>query len=291
MKLALTKGESKVAKPEPMIFTHYDIEWCLYDQKRLVEYQAAIHKKCKDKVVVDVGAGTGVLSLFAAQAGAKRVYAVEINPRAAKIIGHNAARNGFGDIIRVIHGDGMEVDIPEKADVVTCDLLCCGLFFEPEIQVMNNAKRYLKPGGTFIPEDVESRVELIAAETHTYGLRLDYLNRATHLPGDHALTEAVLYNHSHFAENLSGWIDGDVMLTATASGVANAIRTTGRAKLADGIYTGHTTSLFNPETIFLREPIAVTRGCQYRVKLHYLGGGDPTEAQISVAEIAAEAAA
>ncbi|MBI2720381.1 MAG: methyltransferase domain-containing protein [Rhizobiales bacterium] len=280
-----------MSKPNPIIFTHYDIEWCLYDQDRLNQYRAAIFKKCKGKVVVDIGSGTGIQALFAAQAGAARVYAIEINPRAAGIIAHNARRNGFEDVIKVIQGDGMEVDVPEKADVVTCDLLCCGLFFEPEIQVLNNAKRYLKPGGQFIPEEVESRVELIAAETHTYGLRLDYINRSTELPGDRPLTDAAIYNRSRFADDLSGWIDGDVVLTATQTGVANAIRTSGRALLAPGIYTGRTVSLFNPETVFLKEPIPVSKGQQYRMKLHYLGGGDPLEANIAVAEVAAMAPA
>jgi len=280
-----------MTKPDPIIFTHYDIEWCLYDQERLKQYQAAIHKKCKDKVVVDIGAGTGVLSLFAAQAGARRVYSVEINPRAARIISHNAARNGFGDIIKVIHGDGMEVDLPEKADVVTCDLLCCGLFFEPEIQIMNNAKRFLNPDGAFIPEEVESRVDLGIAETHTYGLRFDYLNRATVLPGDRPLTDTILYNRSRFADDLSSWIDADVTLTAKTTGTANALRLTGRAKLADGIYTGHTTSLFNPETIFLKNPIEVQAGRGYRVRMRYLGGGDPLEAKISVETVGAAAQA
>ena len=176
----------------------------------------------------------------------------------------------------------MEIDLPEKADVVTCDLLCCGLFFEPEIQIMNNAKRFLKPGGAFIPEEVESRVDLVSAETDTYGLRFDYLNRATVLPGDRLLTDTVLYNRSRFADDLSGWIDADVTLTGKTGGTANAIRLTGRAKLADGIYTGHTSSLFNPETIFLKTPVTVEAGLGYRLRMHYLGGGDPLEAKISV---------
>jgi predicted RNA methylase len=280
-----------MTKPAPIIFTHYDIEWCLYDQDRLVQYQKAIRQKCKDKVVVDVGSGTGVLALFAAQAGARKVYAVEINPRAAGIIGINAQRNGYGDIIKVIHGDGMEVTIPEKADVVTCDLLCCGLFFEPEIQILNNAKRFLAPGGSFVPETVESGVGLLVAETHTYGLRFDYLNRSTQLPTDRVVSDIALYNTAVFADDLDGWIDCDVTLTASETCTVNALRITGRAKLGDGVYTGHTVSLFNPETIFLRQPMGVVKGRQYRVKMHYLGGGDPLEAEISVTEAREEALA
>jgi predicted RNA methylase len=194
-------------------------------------------------------------------------------------------RNGYDDVIHVINGNGMEVDLPEKVDVAVSELLSCGLFYEPQIQVMNNAKRFLKQGGQFIPESVESKVELITAETHSYGLRLDYVDRSAQLPNDDALTNAVSYSHLHFAEDLSGWIDGDVTLTALSNGVANALRITGRAKLADDIYTGHTSSLFNPLVVFLPEAVEVTRGRQYDVRLHYLCGGDTLDAEIGINEV------
>jgi protein arginine N-methyltransferase 1 len=47
------------------------------DIKRVEAYKSAIALMCKDKIVVDVGTGTGVLALAAAESGAKRVYAVE----------------------------------------------------------------------------------------------------------------------------------------------------------------------------------------------------------------------
>jgi predicted RNA methylase len=55
----------------------------------------------KGKTVLDVGAGTGILSLFAARAGAKKVWAVEASSMAAiteLLIEHN----GMSDIISVI---------------------------------------------------------------------------------------------------------------------------------------------------------------------------------------------
>ncbi|CAI7905667.1 unnamed protein product, partial [Closterium sp. NIES-53] len=68
-------------------YAHFGIhEEMLKDAVRTKTYEAAICGSTflfKDKVVMDVGAGTGILSLFAAKAGAKKVYAV----RAASMCG------------------------------------------------------------------------------------------------------------------------------------------------------------------------------------------------------------
>ena len=55
------------------------------DKLRNEFYKNAIDKSVKDKVVIDVGSGTGILSFYALAAGAKFVYAVEINPQRAAI--------------------------------------------------------------------------------------------------------------------------------------------------------------------------------------------------------------
>src|SRR3954453_17874357 len=72
----------------------------------------------KDKVVLDVGCGTGILSMFCAKAGAKKVIAVDnsnIIDRAKEIV-HD---NGLGDVITCIRGKIEEVVLPvEKVDII-----------------------------------------------------------------------------------------------------------------------------------------------------------------------------
>lgn len=76
----------------------------LQDYVRTQLYRDAIIENpsnYKDKVVLDVGCGSGILSLFAAQAGAKKVYAIEASNMAenAKIL---VKANGFASVIEVI---------------------------------------------------------------------------------------------------------------------------------------------------------------------------------------------
>lgn len=60
-------------------FNLFELQEMLKDVVRTKTYQNVIYRNkflFKDKIVLDVGAGTGILSLFCAKAGAKHVYAV-----------------------------------------------------------------------------------------------------------------------------------------------------------------------------------------------------------------------
>jgi type I protein arginine methyltransferase len=70
--------------------------------------------------VLDVGAGTGILSVFAARAGAARVYAVERTAVAA-LAQELAAANGVADCVHVIHGDVLDLELPERVDVIVSE--------------------------------------------------------------------------------------------------------------------------------------------------------------------------
>jgi len=73
----------------------------------------------KDKIVMDVGSGTGILSMFAAQAGAKHVYACDF----ANIVDKSrliVEQNGLSDKITCIRGKIEEIELPEgtKIDII-----------------------------------------------------------------------------------------------------------------------------------------------------------------------------
>jgi len=94
----------------------YHQKQMLTDHNRMAAYHAAIVGNSdvfKDKVVMDVGTGSGILSVWAAQAGAKRVYAVEYTDM-AKHARRVVAANGVDHIVTVIQGAVEEVVLPEE---------------------------------------------------------------------------------------------------------------------------------------------------------------------------------
>jgi len=99
----------------------------------------------KNKVVLDVGCGTGILSMFAAKAGAKQVIGVD----AADIV-HKAREivqaNGFADRITIVHGKMEEVVLPvDKVDIIISEWMGYFLLFESMLpSVLYARDRYLR---------------------------------------------------------------------------------------------------------------------------------------------------
>jgi hypothetical protein len=144
------------------------------DEPRTEAYRAAINKRLagmKDAIVVDIGTGAlALLAIMAAKAGAKKVYAIEINPPAAKLAKEEVARQNLQDTITVIEGNSMQVDLPERADLVVSELLGSIATQEGCEPIIRDAqKRFLKPGdpaAQMIPAMVETRIAPVKYTEH-----------------------------------------------------------------------------------------------------------------------------
>ncbi|KAK0201522.1 protein arginine N-methyltransferase [Desarmillaria ectypa] len=117
----------------------------------------------EDAVVLDVGCGTGILSLFAARGGAKRVYAVDasdIAEKAEKIV----KVNGMEDIITVIRGKIEALTIPEKVDIIISEWMGYALLYESMLDSVLSARdRFLRPGGIMAPSQCKMMLGLCDA--------------------------------------------------------------------------------------------------------------------------------
>ena len=138
----------------------------LADELRTTSFLSAIEATVNPgDVVVDIGTGTGVLSVFAAKSGASRVYAIEQEA----IIGvarEIASRNGLSDIITFIEGSSLDVELPEKADVLITETIGNMALDEGIITWITDARdRFLKPKGISIPLDIDVVASLISVPT------------------------------------------------------------------------------------------------------------------------------
>ncbi|XP_059478695.1 protein arginine N-methyltransferase 6 [Neocloeon triangulifer] len=106
----------------------------------------------KDKVVMDVGAGTGILSLFCAEAGAKKVFAVEAS-RMADVALANSKENNFENIIEVIHKKVEDLTEEIQVDIIVSEWMGFYLLHESMIDSVFHARdKHLKLGGKMFPE-------------------------------------------------------------------------------------------------------------------------------------------
>jgi protein arginine N-methyltransferase 1 len=152
-------------------YDHFGIhEEMLKDRVRTLAYRNAIMKNkhlFKDKIVLDVGCGTGVLSMFAAQAGAKHVLAVDMSniiEMAQKVID----LNGFSDKITLFRGKLEDVKLPyEKVDIIISEWMGYFLLYESMLDTVLIARDlYLKEGGLLFPDKASIYVAMIEDEEY-----------------------------------------------------------------------------------------------------------------------------
>ncbi|XP_062108641.1 probable histone-arginine methyltransferase 1.4 isoform X2 [Humulus lupulus] len=155
-----SKFDDKIEPSSAKMYFHYygqllHQQNMLQDYVRTGTYYAAVIENRSDfygRVVVDVGAGSGILSLFAAQAGAKHVYAVEASEMAEyarKLIAGNPA---LSQRITVIKGKVEEVELPEKADILISEPMGTLLVNERMLESYVIARdRFLQPSGKMFP--------------------------------------------------------------------------------------------------------------------------------------------
>ena len=174
-------------------YSHHGIhEEMLKDQVRTRTYQMAILNNrhlFEGKIVLDVGCGTGILSMFAVQAGAAHVYGVDcsgIIESAKRIV----KDNGMEEKITLIKGKIEEIDLPVKeVNIIVSEWMGYFLLYESMLNTVLFARdKWLKPGGVIFPdkavmyisalEDEQMKYERIDFWENVYGFNMSALKEA-----------------------------------------------------------------------------------------------------------------
>jgi protein arginine N-methyltransferase 1 len=137
----------------------------LNDRLRMTAYRKAIFEAVKPgDVVLDLGTGTGILGQWALEAGARRVFGIDLN---ASILAHavdRIARAGFADRFEPINQLSYDVRLPRRVDVLISEILgnmADNEDFQPILQ--DAIRRFLAPGGTVLPRSATSYLVPVAA--------------------------------------------------------------------------------------------------------------------------------
>jgi protein arginine N-methyltransferase 1 len=142
----------------------------------------------KDKIVLDVGCGTGILSLFAAKAGAAHVYGIDMSA-IAESAQQIVKDNGYQDRVTIIRGKVEDVVLPvEKVDIIISEWMGYFLLYESMLDTVLFARdKWLVPDGLIFPdscslhllaiEDGEYRHEKIDWWQNVYGFNMECIGK------------------------------------------------------------------------------------------------------------------
>ncbi|MGH9602341.1 MAG: 50S ribosomal protein L11 methyltransferase, partial [Terriglobales bacterium] len=216
-------------------------------------------------VVADRGTGTGVLAIGAAQAGARRVFAVE-----ASGIGRLAEKmfraNGVEDRIELLAGWSTRLTLPEPADVLVTEMIGDDPLGEQALELVLDArKRWLKPGARLIPSRLRVLAlpltvsdelirghcfvpEVLANWSSWYGVSFEPLAQAAPAPANmtrvllklqeaqacRPLGDPVVLADMVFAESETFEVEGEARFQVGVPGALNGVLLYFEAELAPG---------------------------------------------------------
>jgi ribosomal protein L11 methyltransferase len=115
--------------------------------------------QCKDKIVLDIGCGSGILSIAAARLGSQKVIGVDIDPIAVETAHENVLRNQCTKWVTILEGD-LTKGLDLKAQIVVANLVA-----QVIIELAASVKPCLADGGIFISSGIllEKKAAVVSA--------------------------------------------------------------------------------------------------------------------------------
>lgn len=282
----------------------------LNDRERVQRFLSAISATVRPgDVVVDLGTGTGVFAVAAVKAGASRVYAIEASG-IAQVARRVFQANGVADKITLIEGHSTQIELPERADVLTAEIIGNEPLAERILECTADAvRRFLKPDARLIPQRLAVFVvpielpsifrnrylvspETLARWQHEIGVDFSALaNLAQSAPATFqesqmmvsqwiALAEPELISDFDLAQPCSAAQPVNARFSVTRDGRIDAFVLWFRAELAEGVSLSTDPRMPRIDNcwghpVYLLATPATVR-CGDRVQMRLEGGNPPT---------------
>lgn len=269
----------------PQLYLHWAL---LNDPIRTLAYQEAIRRTVRPgDVVADLGTGSGILALFAAQAGAEQVFAIDYRS-IVRLAERVASVNEMAERITFFNTHSSAVELPDSCAVIVSD--CPEVLGpSPMVRAVIEARpRWLKPGGRVIPArlctylvpvDAPEAYSAVGLQgTDDYGVNLAPLKEAllnlvfaVALEPEQALAEPQVVHELDLTSATSANVESEACFRISRAGTVHGLGGWFEADLAPGVVLR--TAPDTPQTVWcqaflpLLEPHPVKPGDSLQVHL------------------------
>lgn len=269
------------------IFGSYQLACeCLNDVDRTVALKSSIKRLVnKNTNVLELGAGTGILSIIAATSGAKHIDAVEITKIVAEIAKNNVVINGFDKKINIINKDALKLkrsDLSTSPDLVIMEMISTGLIEELQVPAFNNLikKQIVRTDSICCPSSFETSATLANVDYFFYGHEIRAIlhqeswqrNIIKSEHSDKNKYSIVDFNEAiRLSASINVAVEKDLNFTITKDGTINSVLITSEAILDGNNKIGWTSAINIPIIIPINDKI-VKKGDQITIKIKYQMG-------------------
>ncbi|MFA6307109.1 MAG: 50S ribosomal protein L11 methyltransferase [Patescibacteria group bacterium] len=287
----------------------FDAIRCAKDRVRTLAFLETIKEKVKtgDKIL-EAGAGTGILAIAAAQAGAE-VAALEINPITAifarrvveRCIAEGLIKKGqvkimLGDALKYKRTSQDEKD-GKKFDGFISENLYTGQFYELQMQISNYLLKYIDiEQDKIIPKGMVNGVELTTLPAGVIDRfpegKTDFVAKDLYNPNKaKGITAPEAYDYIDFRKEESVGVRNRIVKTIAQDGVIDSatifslIQLSGRepsGRKGNIIHRGEADFLNNDHVIMLNRSLNVIKGDQIEIYISYIAGDRPSQADIRI---------
>jgi len=283
-----------MAAPRKALTRFDDYYAMMSDTVRMGAFRDAIARVVRPgDVVVDLGAGLGILSLLAVRAGAARVYAIEKSD-SIELARAVAERNGMADRIVFVEECSKDVSLDEKADVLISETLGSFGLDENTLEfTIDVRRRLLRPGARMVPERID--VWLCPVEAHhshervrfwesvdelDYGPAIDELlsrMSLTDVGQDQLLASPQRYGRFDLQHVEESNVHGHNLFQMIRPGTIHGLAGWFDVQLCPGVAMStspaHAATHWRQAFFPLREPVSVVTGDVMEVRLAVAGKG------------------
>jgi predicted RNA methylase len=267
--------------PADVIPLQYHVPMLL-DEHRMGSFEQAIARVVRPGMhVLDLGAGTGVLSFFAVQQGAT-VTAVEREP-IVLAAARSALGAAVGDRVRLVHADAREYVPDRPVDVVLCEMMHVGQLRERQIEVIGAFKRRYRdafdgPLPRFIPEACIQAVQPVQQDFTFHGYAVaapQFQDPYASQPRTVPVARPAVFQQFFYSAELPQTCAADLEFTVEEPGWVNAVRVITKNLLATGVAPPSSIEwLMSYLVVPLRSPLFADRGDRVRITFAYRPGDE-----------------